>query len=157
MRHDEEGAFGVVINRPLPSTVAEVWQALGNEGVSNTDPVYLGGPVSGPLLALHCEPDYGEGEDIVPGVYYATFKEHLNQIVATSTRPFRIFSGYSGWGEGQLESEFDEGSWLCTPASAHDIFADDEELWKAVAERIGFGIMMQKNMPRHIPRDPEMN
>lgn len=60
---------------------------LGNEGVTNEQPVYLGGPVSGPLLALHCEPDFGEG-DIVPGVYYATFKEHLNQIVSDSTRPF---------------------------------------------------------------------
>ena len=156
LRHDEEGAFGVVINRPLPSTVAEIWRKLGNHSITHEQAVYLGGPVSGPLIAIHCEPDYAEGE-VVPGVYYATFKEHLNEVVSKSERPFRIFSGYSGWGEGQLEDEFEEGSWLSTLATVADIFAEPDELWKAIAARIGFEILMPQMRTRHIPPSPEMN
>src|SRR5436305_2107477 len=102
IRHDEEGAFGVVLNRPLPSKVSDVWRALGNDNIANDQPIYLGGPVTGPLLALHTNDEYSEG-DVVEGVCYATHKDHLNWLVEDYDGPLKIFSGYSGWGEGQLE------------------------------------------------------
>jgi putative transcriptional regulator len=156
IRHDEEGAFGVVLNRPLPNTVGEIWKVLGNDEVKNDQPIYLGGPVTGPLLALHANMAYSEGE-VMEGVYYATHKEHLNQLVEEDEGQLRMFSGYSGWGEGQLEHELAEGSWLTTPATPEDIFAEPEEMWKAVASRIGLEILMPKVQNRHVPPDPEMN
>src|SRR3712207_6054402 len=80
IRHDEEGAFGVVLNRPLPSTVADIWRALGSSDVENEQPIYLGGPVTGPLLAVHRDDEFSEGE-VLDGVYYATHKDHLNSLV----------------------------------------------------------------------------
>src|SRR4051794_21518657 len=71
IRHDEEGAFGVVLNRPLPSTVGEIWKALGASGIENEQPIYLGGPVTGPLLAVHGDVERSEGE-VLDDVYYAT-------------------------------------------------------------------------------------
>jgi putative transcriptional regulator len=156
LQHDDEGAFGVVLTRPLPSTVAEIWQALGIEHVEHAAPIYLGGPVTGPLMAIHTEPDCAEGTAI-PGVYYATNKEHLNYLVQESSRPFRIFSGYSGWAGGQLEAEFSEGSWLSTPATHSDIFADADALWKAIASRINLEILLPEHGHRHIPPSADMN
>jgi len=156
IRHDEEGAFGVVLNRPLPSTVGDVWKVLGNEAIKNDQPIYLGGPVTGPLLALHADMAYSEGE-VMEGVYYATHKEHLNHLVDEYEGSLRIFSGYSGWGEGQIEHELSEGSWLTTPATPEDIFAEPEEMWKSVASRIGLEILMPRMQTRHVPTDPEVN
>jgi putative transcriptional regulator len=155
IRHDEDGAFGVVLNRPLASTVAEIWKALGTD-TENEQPIYLGGPVSGPLLAIHRDEYLSEG-DVLPGVYYSTHKDHLNQLVGDYDGPFRIFSGYSGWGERQLEAEIEEGSWLTTPAEPADVFASPEEMWKAVAARIGLEILMPQKLTRHVPPSPEMN
>jgi putative transcriptional regulator len=156
IRHDEEGAFGVVLTRPLPNTIGEIWSSLAEQAINNEHPIYLGGPVSGPLLAIHGEADQAEG-DILPDVYYASMKNHLNEIVTSSQRPFRLFTGYSGWGAGQLESEFEEGSWLSTPATAAEIFAESEEMWKSVAGRIGWEILAPHTKQRHIPPEPDMN
>jgi putative transcriptional regulator len=156
LRHDESGAFGVVLTRPLENTVGEIWSTIAETEVQNDHPIYLGGPVSGPLLALHGEVEQSEGE-VIPHVYFATLKHHLEQIVTHSERPFRLFTGYSGWGEGQLESEFEEGSWLSTPATAPEIFGESDELWKSVAGRIGWEILSPGSKLRHIPPEPDMN
>ena len=156
IRHDEEGAFGVVLNRPLPSTVSEIWRALGSDSVENDQPIYLGGPVTGPLLAVHGNELYSEG-DVLDGVFYATHKDHLNELVADGHGQLRIFSGYAGWGEGQLENEISEGSWLTSLATSDDIFAEPEEMWKSVASRIGLEILMPRVQTRHVPPNPEMN
>jgi putative transcriptional regulator len=156
IRHDEEGAFGVVLNRPLPSTVREIWKALGNSNIENKQPIYLGGPVTGPLLAVHADEEHSEGE-VLEQVFYSTHKDYLNHLVEDYEGPLRIFSGYSGWGEGQLEHELSEGSWLTTLATAEDVFAEPEEMWKSVASRIGLEILMPRMQARHVPPDPEMN
>ena len=155
IRHDEEGAFGVVLNRPLPGTVADIWKALGTE-IQNEQPIYLGGPVTGPLLAVHRDESISEGE-VLPDVYYSTHKDSLNHLVTEYEGPYRVFSGYSGWGEGQLESEIEEGSWLTTKATSADIFASPEEMWKSVAARIGLEILLPQKLTRHVPPNPEMN
>ncbi len=62
-----------------------------------------------------------------------------------------------GWGDGQLESEIEEGSWLTTPATPLDIFASPDVMWKSVAARIGLEILMPQKLTRHVPPNPEMN
>jgi putative transcriptional regulator len=156
IRHDEEGAFGVVLNRPLPSTVADIWRVLGIKDIDNQQPIYLGGPVTGPLLAVHRDEEHGEGE-VLPDVYYATHKDYLTWLVSAYEGPLRMFSGYSGWGEGQLEHEIAEGSWLTVSATTADVFAEPDEMWKSVAARIGLEILMPKVQTRHVPPNPEMN
>jgi putative transcriptional regulator len=156
VRHDDEGAFGVVLNRPLPSTIADVWRALGFNDLQNEQPIYLGGPVTGPLIAIHTLEALSEGE-IVHGVYYSTHKDHLNELVAEYEGPLRIFSGYSGWGEGQLEGELAEGSWLTTQANAAEVFAAPDDMWKAVAARIGLEILIPPSQTKILPPDPELN
>jgi putative transcriptional regulator len=155
IQHDAEGAFGVVLNRPGERTVAEIWEAVGEEPTDCPQPVYLGGPVEGPLLALHRCQDCSQCE-ILPGLFMATDKDHLRRIV-NLPEDFRIFCGYSGWGPGQLESELEIGGWLTSPASVDDIFLPGEEMWKQISGRIGLEILGSTIGRQPVPEEPWLN
>lgn len=156
LHHDDDGAFGVILNRPLPSTVGEIWELITNEPCDDPQPVLLGGPVEGPLMALHTQPDCSERE-ILPGVHFATDKEHLHRIVGHRERPYRLISGYSGWSGGQLEGELKAGGWMTLPATFDYIFASDDDLWKTVAQRIGEGIVRHLLTRSQLPEEPSLN
>src|SRR5436190_3140807 len=117
VKHDEEGAFGFVLNRPTGSTVAEIWKLIAEQPSDCEQPIYLGGPVQGPLMAVHALASAAETE-ILSGVYLSAHKDQLREVVAAEKAPFRLFSGYSGWGAGQLEGELEAGGWLVSPATA---------------------------------------
>ena len=53
IHHDQQGAMGVVINRPADKTIREVWEIIGNDPCDRDDLIYIGGPVPGPLVAVH--------------------------------------------------------------------------------------------------------
>ena len=156
IHHDDEGAFGLILNRPLEQTVAEVWDLVADSDCSCRQPINLGGPVDGQLMALHCNPEAAE-RPVVPGVYFSLEPEELEQIVQEPQGPFLMFSGYSGWGAGQLESEMQVGGWLTLPATRELVFADQEKLWKLATERVGLEILapMLKSAP--LPDDPSCN
>jgi putative transcriptional regulator len=156
IQHTEDGALGVILNRPTNVTVGDVWSQIAEEPCENDQPINLGGPVEGPLLALHQQPAFSEGE-VLPGVFLATQKENLRRIISRPKRPYRLFSGYAGWGGGQLEGELKFGGWLTVPATIDDIFGPSEELWKNVADKIGRQILGDKLKTKHVPQDPTLN
>lgn len=157
IQHSEEGAFGVVLNRALSKTVQELWADVGEEPCDNTHPLYLGGPVEGPLLALHAREEWGEVE-ILPGVYFSAQKDHLEKLVAENDDQCLLFVGYSGWGGGQLEGELEQGAWFTTPAKAEYVFHPDAaELWKAVSREIGHTMLHDMLQIKHVPDDPSLN
>lgn len=156
IQHDEEGAFGIVLNRPSDIKLKDIWQELSDHDCESEELINLGGPVSGPLLAIHTHPLFSEGE-ILPGVYIATQKGNLDAIVEQNRRPYRIYSGYSGWGKGQLENELKCGGWLEANASYDHIFAECEDLWHNVAGEIGQKIILSHVSERRVPVDPSVN
>src|ERR1700744_5133637 len=68
--HTEEGAAGVVLNRPTEATVADIAETVFSEPIDWAKPLNLGGPVSGPLMVLHEVEDLSD-QEIIPGVYNA--------------------------------------------------------------------------------------
>ena len=156
IHHDDEGAFGVILNRPTSSTISDIWDMVSAKPCGSADPIYRGGPVDGPLLILHQVLGCSETE-ILRGLHLATQRDYLCSIVTEDKRPYRIFSGYAGWGGGQLESELDAGGWLTTPATCDDVFDCAEELWKKVSQRIGLIILAPSLRTRHLPDDPSVN
>lgn len=132
LAHNDEGAFGLVVNRPAEA-----------EGLPW--PLYVGGPCPAPgLLMLHGHPEWAElvasgetpKEELAPGIYTgdAACLDRAAQESSDKTLRFRVFTGYSGWGEGQLESELAEGAWAVVPASAALLFdTPAEELWERLA------------------------
>ncbi len=151
--HDENGALGVVLNRPLPATVDEALPPLA-ELVPPGEAVYQGGPVqpmSPVLLAELVHPSLAD----LPVFGRIGF---LIGEVSTSAQDgivrARVFAGYSGWGPGQLEGEMEQGSWILEPATVADVFTDDpDDLWSAVLRRKGPDYEFLSRMPF----DPRVN
>jgi len=69
VQHSDEGAFGLVINRPTDKLLKDLWREINNSPCDSDEPVHLGGPVPGPIMAIHTDPTLGEKE-IIPGLYF---------------------------------------------------------------------------------------
>ena len=156
IQHGEDGTFGLVLNRPIDKTIQELWQEVEEAPCVSRQHINLGGPVSGPLMALHTEQPLGEIE-ILPGVYFSAQKEHLEDLVQRPNVQLKLFIGHSGWSEGQLESEMDQGAWLVAPATAAYIFLAEEELWPQVSRQIGAAVLATSLKIKHVPDDPSVN
>jgi putative transcriptional regulator len=153
--HDEDGALGVVINRPTPVDVAEVlpvWQQFASEpGV-----LFQGGPVAlDSALGLALVP--GDGDDEPLGWRRVTGRIGLvdldvpPEVLAAEMSRLRIFAGYSGWSAGQLEGELAEGAWYVVDArlggdgggDGGDAFSENpQDLWRVVLRRQGGDLAM---------------
>jgi putative transcriptional regulator len=156
IHHSDEGAMGVVINRPSDKTICEVWEMIGNDPVERDDRIYVGGPVPGPIIGVHGLEALSEHE-IFPGLYVSTNRDELDMLVRKENLPIRLCSGHAGWGSGQLEGELEAGGWLFTRANKDDVFADYETIWKTVTQRIGLEIMAPELDFEQVPPDASMN
>ncbi|PQO34271.1 YqgE/AlgH family protein [Bremerella cremea] len=157
VQHDQEGALGLVLTRPINLTVQEMWKNVSGEQVDATEHVLQGGPVEGPLMAIHQVEELSEIE-IIPGVYFAAQRENIEPLIREGERPYRLFLGYSGWAAQQLEDEMEVGGWLTLPATKEPIFESDTDLlWKSVAGEVGSNIMRQSLNLKSMPQDPNMN
>jgi putative transcriptional regulator len=156
IHHSDEGAFGVVLNRPAENTIRDLWEEIGESTCEVEGCINVGGPVSGPLIAIHTDKSLAEME-IIPGVYFAAQREHLERLLAQDTHRFRLFVGHSGWGEGQLESELEQGSWMTTTATVDKVFFEDLDIWKKVSQEIGQSMLVSALKIKHVPPDPSAN
>lgn len=156
IQHDEEGALGLVLTRPSAKTVADVWEMVTGESSDCQRLIHIGGPVAGPLMALHTQPQFAEA-DVVGGVFFCAQKDAIEQIVADEDEPWLLFSGYSGWGPGQLERELKVGGWLTVPAAAEDVFCEGDDLWERLVKKIGQDILAPAIRTSHVPPDPSCN
>lgn len=157
LQHEEQGALGVVVNRPGDKTVDEVWEMIGSDPFGCDQPVFVGGPVPGPLIALHDQRKFAEKEILPQQLYMSMQRDTIDSLVRRESARFRLFSGNSGWGGGQLEGEMKVGGWLTLPATADLVFSDTETLWKAVCGEIGRRIMIPDLPPDRLPKDPGLN
>jgi putative transcriptional regulator len=155
--HDEDGALGVVINRPTSVGVSQVlpdWQPFTTEpGV-----LFQGGPVALDsalgLAAVPAADDEPLGWRRVLGPLGLVDLDTPPEILAAEMAALRIFAGYAGWGAGQLEDELAQDAWYVVPAEPSDAFSPDpEKLWRAVLRRQGGELAFVSTAPD----DPTMN
>ena len=132
--HSERGALGLVINKPsdilLPRLFEKVDLPMGRDDLASV-PVFQGGPVQTERgFVLHEAIDAGEGESVyastlsIPGGLEMTTSKDVLEAMSSGAGPRKVFVtlGYSSWGEGQLESEITENSWLTVEADPALIF-----------------------------------
>jgi putative transcriptional regulator len=155
VEHNDMGALGLVLNRPTGKTVQELWKQVGEAPCDSQQPVHLGGPVSGPLMAIHTANGLAEME-IASGVYFAAKKQNLDELVRRDER-FKLFVGHSGWGPGQLEGEIEQGAWRAIPLRLDDVFDAAEDLWQRLVQRAVAGALPEILGIKHIPPDPSLN
>ena len=161
--HDEEGAFGLVLNRPGSLKVKELWASLTDDAGETEAVTFTGGPVQqNAVVFLHACPDLADSESVVPGVFLGSEVDVLKNVLrqsensprARGSNNVRIFCGYSGWGPGQLDIEMKTGGWLTVPASAEHVFdLAPDRLWNTVLDELGGAYSFFSLMPP----DPEMN
>jgi putative transcriptional regulator len=155
LEHTAEGALGVVLNRPSGVSAADAVPDL--EGVvADDDEVFVGGPVQPQaVIALAEYSDVPEGEDarLVGPIAPIDMGEDIDEMLEGVAR-VRLFAGYAGWSEGQLDGELDEEAWFTEPALPGDVFSDDSStLWNRVLKRKGSRYRLVASMPE----DPNLN
>lgn len=142
--HTDQGAMGIVINRPLGVRLGELLTQLDiatlDSGVRET-PVYQGGPVQTDRgFVLHTAgPAFDSTLSITPDISVTTSRDVL-EAIATGEGPEQtlIALGYAGWGSGQLEQEMVANAWLSGPASNEIIFRmPSGARWMAAAQLLG--------------------
>ena len=153
VRDDENGTFGLVLNRPLETTVKEACAGTMVAECEIESPLHLGGPCEGLLTVLHSRADLGEVE-VLPGVHFTAEREKIERIMSDNPRPAKYFAGYSGWSAGQLDSEMESGSWILTPAEKTLVFAGPEDMWNRIITRVTVGKWVDVD---RMPEDPSMN
>lgn len=142
--HNDEGAMGIVINRPMPITLAEVLRQMEIEPSKNLDTsvvVNEGGPVQ-PEHGFVVHSPVGAWESSMPitdDIALTTSRDILSAIGhAEGPAHYLIALGYAGWGPGQLETEIAENAWLSGPASMEILFdLPLEQRWEAAARLLG--------------------
>ena len=151
--HTDEGASGLVLNRPSPSSVSDLVPQL-EELVEDEESVWLGGPVQPNAVLVLGE--FVDPEDAAVPLFgslgFPSLEEPGAVLPATTRR--RVFAGYAGWGAGQLESELERDDWIVEPAQNDDAFtAEPESLWADVLRRKG-GVY---ELVSRMPEDPSVN
>ena len=147
VEHSEQGAFGLILNRPSETTVGEVSpelaQLIGEEHV-----LHVGGPVQpNAVTAVGEHPDPAAATKlIVAGVGMVDLDDppELTRV--------RVFAGYAGWSAGQLEGELEQEAWFIEPVHPDDPFGDGD-LWATVLARKGGEYALLARMPP----DPSVN
>jgi putative transcriptional regulator len=153
--HSEDGAMGLVLNRPSEAPVVDAIPDLTWIADSD-DLVYVGGPVAPNgviVLAEWEDPSQAvvlvdDDLGFVPGDVEDT------DALAAAVRRARVYAGHAGWGPGQLEDELAEEAWIVEAPLREELFSEDPEgLWSAVLRRKGREFALLSTMPP----DPSLN
>lgn len=153
IEHSDDGALGLVLNRPSQTTVGEAVAEL-EQLLDLDDPLFIGGPVQTSSLIVLAEfEDAGDAaliafDDVGVLATGAAVEE------PSGVRRSRAFVGHAGWGPGQLDAEIERGDWILERALREDAFADQPtDLWESVLTRKGGDYRLVARMPA----DPSMN
>jgi putative transcriptional regulator len=157
VRHNEEGALGLILNRRTKALLKEAWSKLSEVPCHREEAIFLGGPCEGPLVALHTHEFLLEVE-VMPGLYFSAGKEKLERLAAQKDGPpIKFFAGYSGWSAGQLEAEIARGSWSVMPAKPGHVFEFEDELWARATRYVAGAAWRTALNIKHVPPDPSFN
>lgn len=124
--HNDEGAFGIVVNKPTGEQLSLVYEQLELSGSAHADrPVLMGGPVQEDRgFILHtADRTFTSTVEVTESLRLSTGRDALAEIAAgDGPEKFLLALGYAGWAAGQLESEMGENAWLNCPGDESILF-----------------------------------
>jgi len=143
-KHNEDGALGLVVNRPLVTTGRVTVNLDPPVSTDRELQVWIGGPVEPERtwILVGRDPEEHEtlsGTKISDSVYLSTSPDLLRRVLDPVPPPLvRLIVGYSGWGPGQLEAELHASSWLMTEVDRDLVFnTPPERMWETAIRRLG--------------------
>lgn len=155
-QHNEEGALGIIVNRPSELTLADIMEQMEievQEPSLGQVPIYFGGPVQPERGFVLHEPvgEWNSTLKVSDSISLTTSRDILEALGhGRGPKNILVALGYAGWGKGQLEREIVENSWLHAPADQSIIFRQPAaNRWKAAAELVGVDIALLTAQPGH--------
>ncbi|MEX0963222.1 MAG: YqgE/AlgH family protein [Pseudohongiellaceae bacterium] len=153
-KHNEDGALGIVINKPLQACVADIFSELDiecsiEEGPFRGRPVLAGGPVERDkgFIIHDAGRNWESSITVTDGISICTSKTILEDIArGQGPKNYIVALGCAGWDAGQLEQEISANAWLTVPADVELIFSDDFEQKPQRAASI-LGVQLQQLSP----------
>lgn len=155
LQSGDQGTFGVVLNRPANDQMRSAWfQMTGASEGENR--IVHGGPIGGPVFALHQVPALAEME-VPGGVFVSSDSDVVQELVSQPALDYRIVFGVAGWKQGQLAGEVDAGLWFKLNGDAEQVFDDPNWLWEKSLRRYGNQVFCNTLGLSSIPGDPQLN
>jgi putative transcriptional regulator len=156
VEHLDCGAFGVVLNGARQQSDRIVGEGIVQRRFLESTTTYSGGPVAGPLMAVHTDESVAEVE-LFPGGYFAVNEETIKALREQTDQPCRVFTGYVGWEGRRLGDEVQQGLWRIVPATAEAVFSESDDLWERLL-RQAFPLELHDLLdPQHISANPSVN
>ena len=154
IEHNEDGALGLVLNRPSETSVGEAVPQL-SELLDPAQDLFIGGPVQPSAVIVLAEfEDPADAALIAFDDVGVLGTGPSEEQLAAGIRAGRAFLGHAGWGPGQLDDELERGDWILEPAKLEDAFSSEaRRLWSDVLTRKGGSYALVARMPA----DPSMN
>lgn len=151
LEHSEEGALGVVLNRPSPLVARDALPARIAAALPEGERVHEGGPVQpDAVIVLADFEDPAAAASIAFGTVGVLDPTAEPEDGLTGVRAVRAFGGYAGWGAGQLEDEIGQEAWIDAAGTTGDVFTDAPEgLWGRVLHRKGGPYRLVARMPEN--------
>ncbi len=156
IEHADRGALGVIVNRPRDRHEALSRRRSAKPRWPEGPKLYFGGPVTGPRMAVHTDELFSEIE-VLRGVFFAGRRENVHALARSREQACKLFTGYTGWGPGQLELEVENGIWRATAATAAEIFSSGDNLWERLLRQAFDSLLAVMCNIRHIPSDASLN
>jgi putative transcriptional regulator len=138
--HRDEGAMGLVVNRPTDTRASQIVQLEPRPRRDSGLEVWFGGPVDPSRGWLLIADQTGDGVPIVPGLYLSASRDLLRRAMETDafSQRCRFLVGYAGWGPKQLDNELAASAWLNAPVDVELLFdTPSDELWESTIRRLG--------------------
>jgi putative transcriptional regulator len=153
--HTRRGAFGVIVN-DFRGTNERLQRRSAGRRCFAKERLFTGGPVGGPLMAVHTSAFLGERQ-ILPGVFFSKKDTTLLTLARQADHPCKVFAGYVGWAAGQLNAEVERGAWRVVPAMPELIFGETGDLWDQLSQQASRTQLQSMFRIRHIPASPLLN
>jgi putative transcriptional regulator len=154
-QHDENGAFGLVLNRVSGKRVGELIESDMPTGLKE-EPLYLGGPVQPAALSYLHTDHFLLNANVMTNLCLGHSLESLVELGESfsPTQQVRVFAGYAGWSSGQLDDEMQRQSWLTHPASLDLVFhSDPGDIWQCILRDKGWKYRLLSQAPEDLSRN----
>lgn len=152
----DKEVLGLVLNRASDRTVSDFWESVFNEPCRCSEPLFIGGPMVGPVMGLHLSDEFNHFKPS-EGLSLAIEKEEVRQLAENEAGPFRVFLGHAGWSTEQLAGEIGDGVWHLLPADEEDLFEAPEELWLRTLQKSARASLQHLTRLSSLPENPGNN